>query len=476
MSGGKIVVLASKETPGTQSTLGPSQSVLLIQNDVTALREDLIVEAGSREPPCSVKRRILLVEKKILHFIYFPNTITEILSIIRISHRQISLVMNQCLIINAPCTLKPIEKLKDQRVLMNSHFFPSNDFKIQRPKFEDDFESFDNAEIMEKLQSLTEVNVKEENYLNDYEDMDFYSESELLDPLQNHPLELPLSTSLIPNTSPQKSGNLSNPSLLKDFYQKDKSSAATQQPRVPCRFCNGTYKATFLSEHIRKQHLSTSKGYQMIKCDKCEKSFKKCREPSKPHGALTSHLLHLCQELQNFQKIEKHKEDIHKICQVCSSEFLSLAQLTGHIQKEHPRCAICGLIFKNRGVFDKHEKEHYQCLDCDFVFKSIEDKRKHSSMHHACVYCSKVFEKILNLNAHKVAHRTCPICRLQFQTVQEQINHQNTNHFKCHVCSITFRRMEDYTQHQRQAHQINTPKRKPVKETQRIILLESKDN
>ncbi|XP_040563898.1 uncharacterized protein [Lepeophtheirus salmonis] len=451
MSGGKIVVLASKETPGTQSTLGPSQSVLLIQNDVTALREDLIVEAGSKEPPCSVKRRILLVEKSELrndsvddnmHFGQNPSfhILPEYNNGNIVDNKDFSST-------NIPCDepmlnnkrtlhLKPIEKLKDQRVLMNSHFFPSNDFKIQRPKFEDDFESFDNAEIMEKIQSLTEVNVKEENYLNDYEDMDFYSESELLDPLQNHPLELPLSTSLIPNTSPQKSGNLvylepdnplpKAPSLVnpvqskssKRLYQKDKSSAATQQPRVPCRFCNGTYKATFLSEHIRKQHLSTSKGYQMIKCDKCEKSFKSaenlrnhmvrshltcsiCAKNCKTFVDLDkhheeSHSCSVCKKLFiSKEKIEKHKEDIHKICQVCSSEFLSLAQLTGHIQKEHPRCAICGLIFKNRGVFDKHEKEHYQCLDCDFVFKSIEDKRKHSSMHHACVYCSKVFEKII---------------------------------------------------------------------------------
>jgi hypothetical protein len=256
------------------------------------------------------------------------------------------------------------------------------------------------------------------------------------------------------NEEPENLNNQQNTPTLKRRRKKDKSFnflRCRSPDRVTrCEMCSKTYNLcdsrTTISEHMRKMHDN------IIKCPICLIAFKNLAE-------------------LRVHKKEHHMNQIFE-CDICSGEYYCLDQLSEHIIKKHNRenyCELCQSSFDSTDSLAKHNEilhshSEYTCKFCLSVFKRYTKLAHHKKVNRLnkdkrrCKICLKMLVSHCLMTKHWESHDSnnlyCEFCKKSFTSIQEIINHNQSNHFiakyyACICCDRKFKSSRSKHQHEK---------------------------
>ncbi|CAL7947699.1 unnamed protein product [Xylocopa violacea] len=223
-----------------------------------------------------------------------------------------------------------------------------------------------------------------------------------------------------------------------------------------CRHCGITFsRAMALVSH---EKIHTSKNWNMpIECEYCDKQFqdgnhlvthqttcaKKLMqnniEQGTPNNKWGKHACSECgKKFTTKQKMFRHQW-IHRkktySCEVCGSQFEKQNQLDEHRLSAHPgdspyTCSECGKCFVSRQGLWEHGRTHagspahFHCDTCSKTFSSRQGYLIHHRTHtgerpYGCKFCWKAFRDGGTLRKHERIHtgerpHVCPLCSRAF--------------------------------------------------------------
>jgi len=225
--------------------------------------------------------------------------------------------------------------------------------------------------------------------------------------------------------------------------------------RFGCEICDEKFFDNARLKHHKNIHHTPS-----AKCDICNKV---CANM----GTLNDHM-----RIQHSGKVA--------VCEHCSKEFKTNAQLKNHIKRKHSdgskplfrfMCTICasGRCHSEEALqkhmLDSHSGIEYPCPQCGKIFYNKENRQNHEKNQHGeknveCDQCDMRFVQKSKLTAHikkahnKVKDKICPHCGEAFSATSSfnaHVNrHTDNRQFPCEVCGKAFLIKEHLNIHMKQ--------------------------
>lgn len=158
------------------------------------------------------------------------------------------------------------------------------------------------------------------------------------------------------------------------------------------------------------------------------------------------------------------------LCEICGKIFQNATILNKHRYNHglSNQCDVCGKIFRAVGPLNSHKKLHsgerpYKCDICEKSFKLNGNLKLHKRIHwdvnmYECQICEKTFTQLSNLKMHVRSHSDerlyqCKICQKRFKYARCLKSHKTTNcnkcPYKCKICQNTFRRSSELLSHKK---------------------------
>nr|XP_029721374.1 zinc finger protein 502-like [Aedes albopictus] len=253
--------------------------------------------------------------------------------------------------------------------------------------------------------------------------------------------------------------------------------------------CSQTFKtANFLLRHIQVRHGSCRKAFacglcgqkfesavdferhrdsqhqNRLLCNICEESFQSEKDVVEHyktgHGGSTEPIKPLPKNVIStpYERANLMKKDARiYVCQICSNEFLDVAQAKHHVNHDHANvkrrsCDKCGRTFRRRAGMIRHSQISQSCGDpaaiprkfvckfCDKAFQQEAVLKRHSALHadqdpdfkgHICDLCGKAFTMYRHYQEHKDRHEKirpfqCPDCGKGFFDRSARNRHERT--------------------------------------------------
>ncbi|XP_054277323.1 gastrula zinc finger protein XlCGF64.1-like isoform X3 [Macrosteles quadrilineatus] len=201
----------------------------------------------------------------------------------------------------------------------------------------------------------------------------------------------------------------------------------------------------------------------------------------------TVEILEGCDEaFENQEDLLEHKKQVNEnqskikgpkhSCRVCGLEFKYKANWLKHEKLHddiyHFKCKHCDITFKQRMALKSHymyvhaTEKPYQCEFCERAFKTLNNLNVHKEVHHnfsgetfSCDFCPMEFKRRCYLRRHLRTHAnpdkkyTCADCGLKCRSKTDIAKHVLTHlgvvekHFFCEICGAGFSKRAHVTRH-----------------------------
>ncbi|CAG9861107.1 unnamed protein product [Phyllotreta striolata] len=270
-----------------------------------------------------------------------------------------------------------------------------------------------------------------------------------------------------------------------------------KEPFYLCKRCEGIFNSVIdLKDHLLKIHNVVD--YQ---CEKCDKIFETNDEYNthkhNEHKKVSVKRTFTCQvcstEFDLLKDLTDHCINAHSLdeksirpysCELCQKRFRSSTNLVNHkLYHEGNRthiCSMCGKSFITKSDLINHEithydKKNYGCDKCGKAFKTRNNLCTHYLIVHTdpllwrfvCKVCGKRSPLKSNHDQHTRRHTgeknfVCSLCKKQFASKREMqvhiLCHSNVKKHKCDQCGKEYRKKHTLDIHLKKSHGIGNAK------------------
>ncbi|KAI4497291.1 hypothetical protein M0802_007538 [Mischocyttarus mexicanus] len=225
------------------------------------------------------------------------------------------------------------------------------------------------------LQSVTKVNVKENDSKESSDNIDEQSYQSSLDPADKLKdtflYKIMTDPTFLENIQKSKKQQLQQQQQKQLEQQQQQQQRQQLQAKKPiCPFCHDEFSNyLLLSEHMDGK--TTNETNSQITCCVCKKIFSRKRY------------------LRHHQK--SHLEKNKFTCDICTKKYTRMDNLTRHntfhVNPDKFPCTSCEKTFARKDLLNKHLKCHenklrFYCEDCDKYFKGQVTLENHKKFHH----------------------------------------------------------------------------------------------
>lgn len=319
---------------------------------------------------------------------------------------------------------------------------------------------------MSEQQDVTEVELQEEEYYPEFEDVD------RVKPDEDHTLSINLKSQhhTVDLTNPDYT-ELTETYIDEEYEVADTeiyeistndpsklSSIKTSSDFRKCQYCSAVILSRSMTQHINRHHRQTFRFH----CDHCGKGFRvksDLLEHVKCHMNIASR--------PTFQ------------CTHCPSKFLSKTARKNHINTFHSTvieehaCDECMKVYPTRlklkqHILSVHRKGDYKCEFCTKIFQVKYNLQKHKKKEHGekekCPECDKLVAPGRYMKEHLMQHDPpkfdCNFdgCEKKFHRRKTLQYHIDTQHqpvvesFICTLCSTNFNSQRNLNRHHQRQH------------------------